>query len=281
MAAEHWRGWLLAAPATLITIAAFLAPILIMAVWSLFTRTGTGLDTSLSLDNYLRLFTTPALAASIRISVEISVQAVVISIALAYPLAYVLAYRVPTRWQRILLILAVLPFWTSYVVRSYAWLLTLAPTGVVNDVLIATGLIAEPIRLGFTRTATLIGFVHFFLMLNTLVIYASLVQIDRRYRLAARDLGASRLSAFLFVTLPLSLPGLSVAAFLTFVLAIGDYITPQILGGGNELTLPQAMMFQISRRSDFPMASAMALVLTLVVLVAYAASAKRMTMERA
>jgi spermidine/putrescine transport system permease protein len=117
-------------------------------------------------------------------------------------------------------------------------------------------------------------------MLLTLTIYANLVQIKDSYRKAAADLGASPWQTFLYVTLPLSLPGIAVGAFLTFVLAIGDYITPQILGGGRELLLPQAIMLQIERRADFPMASALSMILMLVVTAAYLGFARRLRMVR-
>jgi spermidine/putrescine transport system permease protein len=111
-------------------------------------------------------------------------------------------------------------------------------------------------------------------MLNTLTIYANLVQLPANVARAAADLGATRLQTFIHVILPLTLPGVMVGAFLTFVLCIGDYITPQILGGSNELTLPQVIMLQIGRRADFPAASAQAIVLMAVVVLAYVACAR-------
>ncbi len=202
-----------------------------------------------------------------------------LSVLLAYPLAWILAYRVPPRWQRAALLLAILPFWTSYLVRSYSWLLVLAPEGVVLSALRSVGL--DPgLQLVSNRTGTVIGFVHFFTMLLTLTIYASLVQIPASYLRAAADLGASAWQAFWRVTLPLSLPGVAVGAFLTFVLAIGDYITPQILGGNRELLMPQAIMLQIGRQADFPMAAALSLILMLVVSLAYLACARWLRLER-
>jgi spermidine/putrescine transport system permease protein len=117
-------------------------------------------------------------------------------------------------------------------------------------------------------------------MLLTLTIYASLKQLPASYRHAAADLGASRLQTFIHVILPLTLPGITVGAFLTFVLAIGDYITPQILGGNNELLMPQLIMLQIGRRGDFPLASALSLILMLAVSIAYIAAARWLKLER-
>jgi spermidine/putrescine transport system permease protein len=146
--------------------------------------------------------------------------------------------------------------------------------------MLEAGLISTPVTLANTRTATVIAFVHFFTMLLTLTIYASLRQIPPTYRQAARDLGASGPRAFLSVTLPLSLPGVVVGAFLTFVLAIGDFVTPQILGGGTELLLPQAIMLQVQRRGDFPLAAALSVLLLVVIAVVYLASARYLTLER-
>ena len=177
--------------------------------------------------------------------------------------------------------LAILPFWTSYVVRSYSWLLVLANNGVINQSLLWIGIIDEPLDLANTRTATVIGFVHFFVMLLTLTIYANLVQLSPNYRRAAADLGAGPIRTFLYVILPLTFPGIMVGVFLTFVLCIGDYITPQILGGNNELLMPQIIMLQIIRRADFPTASALAVILMMVVTLAYVACARWIKLERA
>lgn len=277
---EAWRGLTLALPAALWTLALFVVPSAAIMVWSLFRRDGATLVTDPSLDNYRRFLEQDAFRLALWNSIEVTLLVTVLSVALAYPLAYVIATRLPPRRQRLWLMLAVLPFWTSYVVRSYAWLLVLAPEGVVNQVLVGSGLAAEPLALSFNRGATVLGFVHFFVMLCTLTIYASLVRIDPKLRRAAADLGASPLQTFLRVTLPLSAPGVSAGAFLTFVIAIGDYVTPQILGGNTELLMPQIILLQINRRADIPMAAALSLVLMLVVTVVYLALARWLTAKR-
>lgn len=273
------RGLAFVAPALLFTAVFFLLPLVVMTAWSLFTRTGTAIDMTPTLSNYVRFFGEPALLSALWNSLIVGGLVTVTSLLLGYPLAYTIAFHVPARLQRIVLVLIILPFWTSYVVRSYAFLLVLAPDGVVNRALIALGLAAEPVRIAYTLAGTVIGFSHFFTMLVALTVYASLRRIDRRLILAARDLGASALGAFLRITLPLSLPGIATAAFLTFVLTVGDYVTPQILGGNTSVVLPQAILFQISRRADIPMASAMALVLMALVVLAYLALARRMKLE--
>lgn len=277
---ERVRGMALAAPAVLYTLAVFVVPLAVTAAWSLFTRTAGGVDMTPTLANYARFFGESAQLLALWNSLEISLLVTVTSVLLGYPLAYAIAFHVPERWQRLALVLAILPFWTSYVVRSYAWLLVLAPNGVVNQTLMALGLAAEPVRIAYTMAGTVLGFAHFFTMLVALTVYASLKRINPRLMLAARDLGAGAVSTFLRITLPLSLPGVATGAFLTFVLTVGDYITPQILGGNTTLVLPQAILLQIGRRADIPMASAMALVLMLVVVAAYLAAGRYMKLER-
>ena len=269
-----------ALPALAFTGACFAVPLSVMIVYSLWRRVGGRIRADWTLANYAEFFAKDYLVGALVNSLEVTAITTVISVALAYPLAYVLAYRVPARWQRLALIMAILPFWTSYVIRSYAWLLVLSPNGVLNAMLLAAGVIDQPLAMANQRGATVLGFVHFFTMLLTLTIFANLVQIKPSYRLAANDLGASAWQAFVRITLPLSLPGVMVGAFLTFVVAIGDYITPQILGGSKELLLPQVIMLQVMRRADLPMASAMSVVLMAVVSVIFLAFARHLKMER-
>jgi spermidine/putrescine transport system permease protein len=278
--ADRLKPWVFVAPAVFWTAAFFILPFLAMAVVSLLTIAGPGPERSLSLANYRQFFINASYFQAMVNSLEVTLIVTALSIVLAYPLAWVLAEKVPERWQRLALALAVLPFWTSYVVRSYSWLLVLAERGVINNTLLSLGLLDAPVQLANTRFATILGFVHFFVMLLTLTIYASLRQLPVSYRRAAADLGASPLQTFVHVILPLTLPGVMVGAFLTFVLAIGDYVTPQILGGNNELLMPQLIMMQVGRRGDFPLASALSLVLMAVVTIAYLASARWLKIER-
>jgi spermidine/putrescine transport system permease protein len=274
---EQRFAWALVSPALAWTLLFFVLPLLVMAAVSLTAHIGGGLTTG----NYTQFFANPAYFQAMVNSLEVTALVTVISVLLAYPFAWILAEVVPPRWQRLALLLAVLPFWTSYVVRSYSWLLVLAEKGVVNNALLGLGLISEPLQLANTRIATVTGFVHFFVMLLTLTIFANLKQLSPSYRKAAADLGAGPVQTFLYVILPLTLPGIMVGAFLTFVLAIGDYITPQILGGNTEILMPQLIMMQIGRRGDFPLASALSLLLMVVVTLAYIVCARWLKIERA
>ena len=273
---ERALPWMLVTPALLWTLLFFVVPFVAMALLSLNFQSAGGMTVS----NYSQFFTNPSYYRAMINSLEVTGIVTVISVLLAYPFAWILAEQVPARWQRLALLVAILPFWTSYVVRSYSWLLVLAQNGVINEALLRAGLLTEPLQLANTRTATIIGFVHFFVMLLTLTIFASLKQLNPSYRKAASDLGAGPFRTFIHIILPLTIPGVMVGAFLTFVLAIGDYITPQILGGNNELLMPQLIMMQIGRRGDFPLASALALILMAVVTIAYIACARWLKIER-
>lgn len=277
----NMSGFAYVAPALLWTIAFFVVPFFMMTVLSLWERIGTDLVASWTLANYLKFIERAHFLKAMLNSLEVTAVVTLTSVLLAYPFAWILAEKVPRRWQRLALILAILPFWTSYVVRSYSWLLVLSGNGIINQALLGMGLVSEPLSLANNRTATVIGFVHFFVMLLTLTIYANLVQLPPNYRRAAADLGAGPVRIFWHIILPLTLPGIMVGAFLTFVLCIGDYITPQILGGNNELLMPQIIMLQIGRRADFPTAAALAIVLMAVVTLAYIACARWLRLERA
>lgn len=273
-------GFLFTLPAVGWILLFFGAPLAIMAVYSLMPLTPAGQPGPIGLGAYRAFFSESAYTAALWNSVVTTLIVVIASILLAYPFAYAIVHLVPKRWQRMALALAILPFWTSYVVRSYAWLLALSPVGIINQALLWTGMIDRPLQIAYNPQATDLGFIHFFIMLNALTIYANLVQINPHYALAARDLGASAWRCFLFITLPLSIPGIAVGAFLTIVLCIGDFVTPQILGGGRELLLPQVVMLQIQRQLNLPMASVMSLVLTMVVAFAYLALQRWLRMVR-
>ena len=267
-------------PALIFSTLFFVSPFLIMVAVGFWQRLRGRLEAAWTFANYEKFLSRDYLIEALINSIEVTVLTTLISVIVAYPLAYILAYRIPARWQKLLLLLTILPFWTAYVVRSYSWLLVLSDNGIINTSLLAIGLIDQPLTLAYTRGATILGFVHFFTMLMTLTIYSSLIQIPPSYRQAASDLGASDLSVFLRITLPLSIPGVAVGAFLTFVITIGDYITPQILGGNTEVLIPQAIMLQIARSANFPMASVLSVSLMLIVTLVYLASARYLRMDR-
>lgn len=256
-------GLIYLTPATVLLLLFFVTPLSIMVWLSFFQQQGFVLGSDWSLANYRAFFSKPYYVQALWNSLGLSAIVTIISVLLAYPLAYILAFSFSPTWQRIAIVACVLPFWTSYLVRSYSWLLALSGNGVVAQTALYLGL-GTGEGLANTTTATAIGFVHFFVMLLTLTIFAGLVRIPRNMLRAAADLGAGRIQQFLTVILPLSLPGVIAGAMMTFVLALGDYITPQILGGGKQLVLTQVAMLQIQREGNFPMASAISVILMII-----------------
>ena len=260
-------GLIYLAPGTLLLLLFFVAPLSIMVWLSFFQQHGFTLGTEPSLANYRAFFSRPYYLEAFWNSVAISTVVTLVSVVLAYPLAYVLAFSLSPTWQRIAIVACVLPFWTSYLVRSYSWLLALSGNGVVAETARRLG-IGSGDGLANTTTATVIGFAHFFVMLLTLTIFTGLTRIPRNMLRAASDLGAGPLQQFLRVTLPLSLPGVIAGAMMTFVLSMGDYVTPQILGGGKRLVLTQVALLQVQREGNFAMASAISIVLMITSIVA-------------
>lgn len=248
-----------------------------MFVLSFWQRTDEGLVASWTLENYRTFFGETAYLEAALNSIEITLVVTFFSVLLAYPLAWIIAEELPARYRRLALAMAVIPFWTSYVVRSYAWTLVLAKRGVINSWLSDWGL--PVLDLANSRIATVTGFTHFFTMLLVLTIYASLVQMPPNLKRAAADLGAGPFATFRHVILPLTIPGIAVGAFITFAICIGDYVTPQILGGGNDFALPQLIMLQVGRRADLPMAATLSIILMTFVTIAYLATARYMKVE--
>ncbi len=274
------RGWLYVLPAGLWTLVFFLIPLVVMALHSLAQRKGGKIQPGPTTANYEKFFEKDYLLGTLVNSLELTGLTVLFSAPLAFALAAVIAYLVPKRWQIAALVLAVLPFWTSYIVRSYSWLLLLSERGILNSLLLDLGLIGDPITLVNSRLGVLIVMVHYFMMIMTLTIYVNLRQIPANYLRAARDLGAGRLQILLRVILPLSLPGIMVGIFLTVVFAIGDYVTPQIIGGNREMVMPQAILLQIGRLANTPMAAALAFILMIVVALTVVGFRRWIRMER-
>jgi spermidine/putrescine transport system permease protein len=267
-------------PAVGFLVVFFVAPLALMGLHSLYRREGGRIIAEATLANYAAFIAKPHLWGSLLNTLELTSLTILVTLPIAYAFAAAIAFVVPPRLRAAALMLAVLPFFTSYVVRTYAWLLVLAERGVVNDTLLAIGLVGEPLGLANNRLGVLVVFVHYFTMIMSLSIYVSLAQIPRSYLNAARDLGASSLQVFLQIVLPLSIPGTMVGIFLTIVLGIGDYVTPQIIGGNRELMLPQVIMLQVGRLADTPMAAALSVILLAVIALIAVGFARWLRMER-
>lgn len=226
-------------------------------------------DGNLSLANYARMLEHESYATIFQTTFEISLLVTVLCVLLGYPVAYVLA-QLPTRWAMVGLVFVLVPFWTSILVRTYAWLVLLQRRGIINNALMNLGLIDEPLKLAHNFTGTTIGMVHIMLPFLILPLYASIRSMDWDLMRAAANLGASPSRAFLSVFLPLSLPGLFAGTLLVFILCLGFYVTPQILGGGRVVMVSMKIQQNVSVYFDWGAGSALGVVLLVVVFAIFA-----------
>lgn len=197
-------------------------------------------------------------------SVGYALAATAILLVLGTPVAYALA-RAPSRWQPLLVALVVVPFWTSFLIRVYAWIAILKPEGLLNAGLMRLGLIATPLEILNTPAAVLIGLVYAYLPFLVLPLYAVMNRLDPALREAAADLGASPTRAFWTVTLPLAMPGLVAGALLCFIPMVGEFIIPDLLGGSDTLMLGRVLWSEFFSNRDWPLASAVAVLLLVIV----------------
>jgi putrescine transport system permease protein len=234
--------------------------------------------TGLDLENFGLILEDPLYWQSYLYSLRIAALTTLVALSIGYPLAYAMA-SAPARWRAILLVLVILPFWTSFLIRVYAWIGILRPEGLLDMALAALGLSDQPLRLLNTEAAVLIGMVYSYLPFMVLPLYATLEKLDRSLLEAAADLGATPLRAFLTVTLPLSLPGILAGSALVFIPAIGEFVIPDLLGGPDTTMIGKVLWTEFFSNRDWPLASAVAVVL-LVVLVLPLALLQRARLAR-
>ena len=199
-------------------------------------------------------------------SLGVAAGSTLLCLLVGYPLAYGVA-RASPRWRGLLLLLVILPFWTSFLLRVYAWKVLLQQGGALNALLLALGVIDRPLQLLYTPGAVYLGIVYAYLPFMALPLYASLSRLEPALLEAAADLGARPFAAFLRVTLPLSLPGIVAGSLLVFIPAVGEFVIPELLGGPDSLMIGRVLWTEFFSNRDWPLASALALAL-LVVLVA-------------
>ena len=250
-------------PALVLLVVLFVYPIARLLVTSVYA------DGQFTLEHYRRIVEVDLYLRVLRTTFVIALQVTGICLALGYPLAYFLASLRP-RTARLLMILVLIPFWTSILVRTYAWMVLLQRQGVVNRWLLELGLIDEPLRMMYNRIGVLVGMSHVLLPFMVLPTYAVMRGIDRTLLRAAANLGASPVQAFLRVFLPLSLPGVAAGSLLVFILALGFFITPALMGGRTDMMIAQLIETQIRTELNFSFAAALAAVLLVITLVIFA-----------
>ncbi len=250
-----------------------------MAVFSLWRYHNFDLEPVWNLGNYRAVFTQPVYARVMGRTLAIAGLVTAGCILLAYPFAYFLARRV-RRWQGALIVLVMIPFWTSFLVRTYAWMSILASNGVINAGLRALGLVEQPVQLLYTTTAVVIAGIYLYLPFAVLSIYTSLEKLGPALDEAAMDLGAGPWTTFRRVTLPLSLAGVQAAVIFVFVPTLGLFVTPALLGGANATMIGNLQVTIFKTSLDFALGSAVSFVVLAVALVAVALFGRSVDLER-
>ena len=266
------RWSVLAVPAVVFLAAVFLIPLLAMALRSVTDPPGAGLS------NYEQFFSQGAYVRVLTNTFWIALLATVACLVIGYPFAYLMTI-VPGRVAGLLLIAVLLPFWSSLLVRTFAWQVLLRDTGVINRLLLDLGVIAEPLTLIRTTSGVIMGMSHILLPFMVLPIYAVMRRIDPELGRAAANLGASPWSAFLRIFVPLSLPGVLAGSLLVFVLALGFYITPALLGGLKDQMISQLIVQQIQQRLDWGFGTAMSVLLVAITLAFLFAASRAVRLQ--
>jgi spermidine/putrescine transport system permease protein len=268
---ESFRGYALLSPSLLFLGFAILIPFGILVVMSFWTPDGFQFNTSPTFKNYREIMERPIYGALMWRSLWVSTMATVFTVALCYPMAYYVAFHVH-RNKMMWIVIMTLPFWTSYLLRVFAWKVVLGYEGVINSGLLWLGIIDAPLEfLLYSPTAVIITLAHAWAAFAILPLYVSLEKIDKSLLEAATDLGDGPMRRFFRITLPLSLPGVISASILIFIPTTGDYITPALLGGPDGKMIGNLIQLQFGPVNNWPMGAALSIVLMLTLAVISAA----------
>ncbi|HKL46361.1 MAG TPA: ABC transporter permease subunit [Roseovarius sp.] len=221
---------------------------------------------ALDFENFIFLTTDDLYWKAYLSSVRIALIATTLTLLVGYPIAYGMA-RAPEHWRATLMLLVILPFWTSFLIRVYSWMGILSGEGYLNQFLLWIGLISEPLTILNTPIAVYIGIVYTYLPFMILPIYAALERMDGSLLEAAEDLGCSRLTAFWLITVPLSKNGIIAGCFLVFIPTIGEFVIPSLLGGSQTLMIGKVLWEEFFNNRDWPVASAVAVILLLILII--------------
>jgi len=261
---ESIRPWVLLSPALLSVTLLLIIPVIFVVVYSFWLRTATGAEqVGFYLDNWKEVLTDRFYRDILISTLRIAAITTIVCALLGYVPAYFIA-RSKTRFKAMLLLLLMLPFWISYIIRTMSWINILGVSGALNIFLQSIGIIDEPLQLLYNEPSVILGLIHFLLPFMILNVYVAVDGIDENLTDAARSLGATGWQAFREVTLPLSLPGLAAGGLLCFVLSAGTYITPMVLGGPGNAMFANLVFDAIITQLNWPLGSAMSLVLLIV-----------------
>ena len=262
------RAGLGAVPLTAWLVLFFLVPCAVVLYYSFGYKPdvfSTHATDVLSLDRYAEAVTPTFLAIFLR-TVRIAAVGTLVCLVVAFPIAYWMAVKLPVRWRGVVLAMVLVPYWTNFLIRTIGWQIALSPEGFLSRFLGGAGLLSGPLEILYTPTAVQIGVVYNYLPLMILPLYVTLERLDPKLLEASRDLGASAWATFARVTLPLSGPGVTAGCLLVFVPLMGDYVTPSVLGGASGSMVGQMVAGQFQSAQNWPLGSAMAVLLILSIL---------------
>ena len=262
------------APAAAFTVVLFLIPLSIVIGYSFLTRgVYGGVVGPWTFENYQRLFD-PLYGVILWRSLVMSTAATALCLLIAFPLALFIA-RADARWKNIYLYLVILPFWTSFLVRTYAWMFLLRDSGLINSILLSLKIIHEPLPLLYNETAVVVGLVYGYVPFAVLPLFSNLDRLDKNLLEAAADLGATPWQTIRHIVIPLCAPGLRAAGILVFIPCLGAYLTPDLLGGGKSIMIGNLIQNQFTTARDWPFGSAISLALMALVMILLMALLRR------
>ncbi len=264
MQEKAWRPWVLLSPALSAVFLLLVIPVCFIVVYSFWLRTPTGADVpAFQFGNFAKFFADFFYPSVLIRTIRVSLETVALCLVMGYIPAYFF-YRSKTRHKSLLMLLIMLPFWISFIIRTLSWINILGDTGLFNYLLIKFGILSEPLSLLYNEGAVLLGLIQYLLPFMILNIYVSLEGIDKSLLEAARSLGCTEWQAFREVTLPLSLPGVSAGRLLVFVLTSGTYLPPMILGGPGNDMIANLIFKRIIGTLDWPFGSAISVLLLIL-----------------
>ena len=265
MRSEEARGLALISPTFLYALALLFLPVLIVIAYSFWTQNYLDIDRTFTLENYRQALTEPIYRDLFIRSLWISLTVSIVTVVFSYPIAWFISFHGGVH-KNLWLFLVTVPCWTSYLLRVMSWKVILGYGGVMNTGLISMGLIDKPMTsLLYNSNAVVLTLVHSWAAFAILPIYVSLQKIDRTLIEAARDLGDSRLKAFLRITLPLSLPGIISAFLIVMIPTVGDYVTPRLVGGKDGVMIATAIQAQFGKGANWPLGAALSVTTMIVV----------------
>ena len=265
-ATEKGRSMLLLMPPALYAVLLLAVPLVAIILFSFWTQDFMTLDRTFTLDNYREIAEKPIYGLLLQRSLMVSGIVTLVTVVLAYPVAYFVSFHAAPNRKSIWLFLITIPFWTSYLIRVFLWKVILGYNGVVNSGLLGLGIIDEPLTfILYNVNAVIITLAHAFAPFAILPIFVALEKIDRSLLEASQDLGESKFVTFFRVTLPLSMPGLVAAVLIVFIPTIGDYVTPELMGGAGGKLIANMIQTQFLALNNAPLGAAIAIVAMLAV----------------